>query len=142
MKKLFAATLVAMSLVGCASVPQGDPKQDAAAKTFTIAPDKAALYIYRNETMGAAISMDVTLDGAAIGTTGAHTYLYKEVTPGKHTIVSQGQDKLDIDAAPGTLTFVWQEVKMGMMAAGSKLHLVDATEGKKGVGETSLAATK
>ena len=142
MKKLFAATLVAMSLVGCASVPKGDPAQDAAAKQFTVAPDKAAVYIYRNETMGAAISMDVALDGAVIGTTGSHTYLYKQVAPGKHTIVSQGEDKLDIDAAPGTIVFVWQEVKMGMMSAGSKLHLVDAAEGRKGVGESSLAATK
>ena len=75
-------------------------------------------------------------------TTGANTYLYKEVTPGKHTIMSQGQDKVDIDAAPGSLTFVWQEVKMGMLSGGSKLHVVDAAQGKKGVSETSLAATK
>jgi hypothetical protein len=142
MNRLIAATLVAMSLVGCASVPQGDPQQDAAAKRFIVAPDKAAVYVYRNETMGAAIAMDVALDGSVIGTTGAHTYLYKEVTPGKHTVMSQGQDKVDFDAAPGTLTFVWQEVKMGMMAAGSKLHIVDAAEGKKGVADSSLAATK
>jgi hypothetical protein len=142
MKKLFAVALVAASLVGCASVPMGDAKQDAALKTFTVAPDKAGVYIYRNETMGAAIKMDVAVDGTPIGQTAANTYLYKEVTPGKHTITSQGSDKLDIDAAPGTLTFVWQEVKMGMMSAGSKLHLVDAAQGKKGVGETALAATK
>jgi hypothetical protein len=142
MKKLILAAAVAVSLVGCASVPKGDPKQDAAAKSFAIAPDKAAVYVYRNEMMGAAISMDVAIDGTVIGTTGANTYLYKEVTPGKHTIMSQGQDKVDIDAAPGSLTFVWQEVKMGMMAAGSKLHVVDAAQGKKGVGETSLAATR
>lgn len=142
MKKMFAVALVAASLVGCASVPMGDAKQDAALKTFTVAPDKAGIYVYRNETMGAAISMDVALDGTPLGQTAANTYLYKEVAPGKHTVTSQGQDKLDVDAAPGTLTFIWQEVKMGMMTAGSKLHLVDATQGKKGVNETKLAVTK
>ena len=142
MKKLFAAVLVAASLVGCASVPMGDAKQDAALKTFTVAPDKAGIYVYRNETMGAALKMDVSLDGALIGQTAANTYLYKEVAPGKHSIVSQGADKLDVDAAPGTLTFIWQEVKMGMLSGGSKLHLVDAAQGKKGVAETSLAVTK
>jgi hypothetical protein len=142
MKKLIAVALVAASLVGCASVPMGDAKQDAALKTFTVAPDKAGVYIYRNETMGAAIKMDVAVDGTQIGQTAANTYLYKEVPPGRHTITSQGNEKLDIEARPGTLTFVWQEVKMGMMAAGSKLHLVDAAQGKKGVGETALAATK
>ena len=142
MKKLFAVALVAASLVGCASVPMGDAKQDAALKTFTVAPDKAGIFVYRNETMGAAIKMDVALDGAPIGQTAANTYLYKEVAPGKHTVTSQGEDKLEVNAAPGTLTFIWQEVRMGMMAAGSKLHLVDATQGKKGVNETQLAVTK
>ena len=142
MKQLFAAMLVAASLVGCASVPKGDAKQDAALKTFNVAPDKAGIYVYRNEMMGAAIAMDVKVDGATVGQTGANTYLYKEVTPGKHTVTSQGEDKLDVDVAPGTLAFVWQEVKMGMMSAGSKLHLVDAAQGKKGVAETSLAASK
>src|SRR4051812_22648071 len=120
MKQLFAAMLVAASLVGCASVPKGDATQDAALKTFTVAPDKAGIYVYRNEMMGAAIAMDVAIDGTAVGKTGANTYLYKEVAPGKHTVTSQGEDKLDVDVAPGVLVFVWQEVKMGMMAAGSK----------------------
>ena len=92
--------------------------------------------------MGAAIAMDVAIDGTTVGQTGANTYLYKEVTPGKHTVKSQNEDKLDVDVAPGTVAFVWQEVKMGMMSAGSKLHLVDAAQGKKGVAETALAASK
>ena len=48
----------------------------------------------------------------------------------------------EVDAQPGNTYYIWQEVKMGMMSAGSKLHVVDAAQGKKGVGETSLAATK
>ena len=39
----------------------------------------------------------------------------------------------------GTLTYIWQEVKMGMWAAASKLHLVSPEQGQKGVRESKLA---
>lgn len=143
MKKLLALSVVALSLVGCASVNMGDAKQDASAKTFAVAPDKAGVYVYRNESMGAAVRMDVEVDGKPIGQTAANTYLFKELTPGKHTIVSKAEntDTLEIEAKPGTLYYVWQEVKMGILYARNKLHLVNEPEGKKGVTETKLAKT-
>ena len=52
MKKILFAAVIASSLVGCASVPMGDAKQDAALKTFSAPADKAGVYIYRNESMG------------------------------------------------------------------------------------------
>jgi len=144
MKRMFVAAVLASSLVGCASVPMGDAKQDAALKTFSVPADKAGVYIYRNESMGAAVKMDVEVDGKAIGQTAANTYLYKEVAPGKHTVSSKAEntDTIEIDAKPGTLTYVWQEVKMGLMYARTKLNLVGEAEGKKGVLETKLAETK
>lgn len=144
MKKIFIAAVLASSLVGCASVPMGDEKQDAALKTFSVPADKAGVYIYRNESMGAAVKMDVEVDGQVIGQTAANTYLYKEITPGKHTISSKAENThtIEIDAKPGTLTYVWQEVKMGILYARTKLNLVDEEEGKEGVLETTLAASK
>jgi hypothetical protein len=144
MKGMFVTAVLAAILAGCASVPMGDAKQDAALKTFTVPADKAGLYIYRNESMGAAIKMDVEVDGKAIGQTAANTYLYKEVAPGKHLITSKAEntDSIEIEAKPGTLNYVWQEVKMGLMYARTKLNLVDEAEGKKGVLETKLAETK
>ncbi|MEI8210277.1 MAG: DUF2846 domain-containing protein [Methylococcales bacterium] len=136
--------IFAAFLSGCATVNMGDAKQDAALKTFTVAPDKAGVFIYRNESIGAAIKMDVTLDGVPIGQTAAKTYLYKEIVPGKHTIVSKAENDsaLDIDAKPGALVYIWQEVKMGLLYARTKLNLVDEVEGKKGVNETKLAETR
>lgn len=144
MKKMFIAAVLASSLAGCASVPMGDAKQDATLKTFSVPTDKAGVYIYRNESMGAAVKMDVELDGKPIGQTAANTYLYKEVAPGKHLITSKAEntDTLEIDAKPGSLNYVWQEVKMGIMYARTKLNLMGEAEGKKGVLETKLAETK
>jgi len=143
MKLFCVPLLIALAISGCASVPMGDPKQDAALKSFSIAQDKAGIYVYRNESIGAAVRMDVSVDGQPIGQTAAKTYLYKEVTPGKHTVSSTAEntDTLEVDAKPGTLTFIWQEVKMGLLYARNKLHIVSAEEGKKGVQETALAVS-
>ena len=140
MKKLIAVAAVAIALAGCASVPMGDAKMDAQAKTFVAPQDKTGLYIYRNESMGAVAKMTVAIDGQTVGQTAAKTFIYKEVPPGKHVITSSAEntDTLEMDAKPGTLAFIWQEVKMGILSARSKLHLVTAEEGKRGVGETKL----
>lgn len=144
MRKLFSAILVTLAVSGCASVPMGDPKQDAALKTFKIAPNKAGIYIYRNESFGAAVKMDVAIDGRPLGQTAAKTYLFKEVAPGKHTVSSSAEntDTMEIFVEPGTLAYIWQEVKMGFMYARNKLHIVSESDGMKGVQETSLAAAQ
>ena len=144
MKIFITAFALVLSLAGCASVNMGDAKQDAALKTFAVKNDKAGIYIFRNESMGAAIKMNVELDGQVIGQTAANTYLYKEIAPGKHTVISRAENdsSIEVDAKPGTLLYVWQEVKTGLMGARSKLQLVDPAQGQKGVLETKLAETK
>lgn len=144
MRKLLFAFAVISSLAGCATVPMGSAEQDATLKKFTPPADKAGLYIYRNESMGSAVTMHVLLDNTPIGDTAAKTYLYKEIAPGKHVITSlaENTDTLEIDAKAGTAIYVWQEVKMGAFSARTKLHLVDEATGQKGVSESKLAETK
>lgn len=136
--------ILVLSLVGCASVPMGDPKKEAESKTFSAKPETAGVYIYRNESFGAAIRMDVLVDGKPLGKTAAKTYYFTDVTPGHHTItsISENSDSLAIEAEAGNLYYVWQEVKMGVLYARTKLHLVHETEGKKGVLESNLAASQ
>jgi len=138
---LLAALLIATSVMsGCVSVPMATPEQDANAKTFRIQPGKSNIYVYRNESMGGAVKMEVDVDGKQVGTTAAKTYLVVTVNPGKHTLVShaEGENNLVVDTEPGKNHFVWQEVKMGVLYAGSRLQLVDEQTGKAGVGECKL----
>jgi len=143
--KHFAAVLaVAASLVGCASVPMGDPQQDAALKAFAVAPDRAGIFVYRNEAAAVAATMDVYLDGAPLGQTAPKTYLYRQVAPGRHSITSRAEntDTLDVEVEAGALAFVWQEVTWGMFSPRNKLHLMNEAQGRKGVLETRLADSK
>ena len=45
MKTFIVALAVGASLVACASVPMGSAQQDATLKEFTVAADKAGLFI-------------------------------------------------------------------------------------------------
>ena len=137
-KSLLTGVLLSAALfvAGCASVPMATPQADASAKEFTVpANGMSNLYIYRNETMGAAIKMPLLVDGMSVGDTGAHTFVLKQVAPGKHTVVSKTENDatIDLDVSAGQNYFVWQEVKMGAFAARSALHQVDEVKGQQAV---------
>lgn len=130
----------ALLLSGCASVPKASPEQDQAAKQFQVPADKARIYVYRNESLGAAVGMPVSLNGAVMGKTAAKTYFAWDIAPGSHSLTSHTENDatLTVDAKPGQAYFVWQEVKMGFASARSALHLVDAAKGQAGVQECEL----
>lgn len=142
MRLLIAAlALLSALLGGCAAVPMASVEADTTAKQFQPKPGMASIYLYRNETFGAAIAMTVSLNGKVMGRTGANTYFLWEVPPGKYEIVSHTENvaKITIDARPNRNHFVWQEVKMGMWSAGSHLVEVGEEQGRKGVLECTRA---
>jgi hypothetical protein len=97
--------------------------------------------VFRNETMGAAIKMTVLLDGKLLGDTASKTYLYTDLEPGNHKLISKTENDsvLDFNAVAGKIYYVWQEVKMGLFAARSNLQIVDEKTGQAGVVESKLA---
>lgn len=132
--------IAAILATGCASVQMASEEKDIAAKTFAVNQGKANIYVYRNETMGAAVKMPVALNGKLVGDTAAKTYMKLEVPPGEHTLLSKTENDamVRVNAAAGKNYFVWQEVKMGMFAARSALQLVDEATGKAAVNECKL----
>jgi hypothetical protein len=86
------------------------PEQDTAAKSFATKPGKANIYVYRNETMGAAIKMPVALNGKLVGDTASKTYLLLEVPPGKHAITSKTENdsSVTVNAVAGRNYFLWR----------------------------------
>ncbi|EAS43058.1 DUF2846 domain-containing protein [Photobacterium profundum] len=142
-KQLLMAGGLALFMTGCASVPMADSSKDAELKGFEAPSDVAGVYIYRNETLGAAITMDVDVNDKPLGSTAANTYLYTELPEGKHVIKSEAENTstLEVDVANGRIYYIWQEVKMGIMSARSKLQQVDEVAGQNGVNESKLAVS-
>jgi hypothetical protein len=132
---------VAFGISACASVPMAPADFDKAAKAFAPPPrDRAHVYVYRNESIGAAVKMDLKLDGQPAGTLVAKTFTLLPVRPGQHKLTSDAENtsELVLAARPGEITFVWQEVKMGVFFARNKLQLVTPQEGAAGVRECNL----
>lgn len=135
-----AAGAVLLGLGGCASVKQAPAGEDASAKRFEAPAGLSRIYIYRNEFLGTLVGLDLSVDGQVAGTTKGKTFVIADVPPGEHEIVSKGENthQLRISTQIGQPSFVWQEVKMGLLSAGSRLHAVDAATGRAGVNESSL----
>lgn len=141
MIRLGMAALAASMLAACASVPMASQDADARAKAF-VAPSsgEANLYIYRDQTVGSAIKMPLLLDNASIGDTGPHTYAFRQVGPGSHTVTSKAEKdaSLQFTAEPGKTYYVHQQVKMGVWAARTGLELVDEATGQQAVKDCKL----
>jgi hypothetical protein len=138
-----AAIVIACLVSGCASVNKAGRDASTQAKTFAPITDKAVVYIYRDEILGAAIKLHVSVDGVAVGDTGPKSFLQLALPPGPHTITSRGEEtsSLSLDTQVGQTYYVWQEVKMGMWSANSMLHKVDTAKGQDGVRKCDLLQT-
>jgi len=134
-------TIMGLVLASCASVPMASIDADRQAKQFKIPESMSRIYIYRNENIGGAVPMTVSLDGKTLGQTGPKTYFMVEVKPGEHTINSYTENvaTLQLNAKVGHAHYVWQEVKMGLWTARSALQEVDEKEGQKAVLECKRA---
>jgi Protein of unknown function (DUF2846) len=135
----FALALMLAFLYGCASVNKAPAAADAEAKLFKPNPSASQVYLYRNETLGSALSMPVTVNGKLAGTTGPNSFFKFTLPAGSHTFTSQGDTStLNLRTELGKTYYIWQEVKMGMLSGGSKLQTVSDDVGRKGVLECSL----
>jgi hypothetical protein len=135
-----AIALLGLALSACATVPMASPDEDKRIKSLVPPNDAGLVYLYRNESFGGGVHMDVTMDGWPSGQTGPNTFMVWQVVPGTHVIVSKAENDstIGIDVRAGQRYFVWQEVKMGALYARSKLQLVSEREGMKGVNECQL----
>jgi hypothetical protein len=123
-------------MTGCASINKAPASVDAESKLFKPNASTSQVYVYRNETLGAALSMPVTVDGKLAGNTGPNSFFKFDLPAGAHKFTSQGtESELAVTTEVGKLYYIWQEVKMGMMSGGSKLQLVVEEVGKKAVAE-------
>lgn len=115
--------LASLSAAGCATVPMATAADDARMKQWQPMPQNSVIYLYRNEFFGAAVHMEVDLDGRRAGSTVANSYMVWEVPAGHHVLVSHAENDavLELDTLPGQRYFVWQQVRMGILMARSQL---------------------
>lgn len=137
---VWAVPGAALWLSGCAFVHKASEAEDAQAKAFTTRPGKGALYIYRSELLGAALGLEVVVNGVSVGDTSGQSFFRLDLNPGQYNIESRGDNtaSLTVTVQAGRATYVWQEFKVGIVRGRTELHLVDEGTGRAGVQKSGL----
>ena len=81
MKKiiLLLSLIGSLAITGCSTIPMASTEKDNHAKTYATQSGRSNIYIYRNEMLGAAIQIPVTVNGVPLGKTAAKTYFALDV---------------------------------------------------------------
>ena len=132
---LLSAFALTITATGCASVPLTSPELDEEAKAFRPVQGMSAIYLFRDENLGGAAPITISLDDQVAGQTAAWTYLRWVVPPGRHRLASYADNiaLLEIVTEPGELYFVRHDIKLGLSHPRAELRVVDAERGRRGV---------
>lgn len=143
-KKIALAIFTLSLLAGCASVPmETKDKSDMAKKFSPPASDKAGVYVFRSGGFGGALTKDIWIDNVCLGSSAPNVFFYQEVNGNaEHEIATASEfspNSLMLKTESGKTYFVRQYIKMGVLAGGADLELVDTAKGKAEVSQLDLA---
>jgi hypothetical protein len=130
---------------GCASIPLATSTDDAVAKTFSVPPGKASIYVVRDGgyMSGAWQLFRVRLDGLDHGALSDGTYFVFTVDPGIHGVVAGGnenQEAVRLEVAPNRAYFIAIRSHIGMSNARVGVTQLSDEEGRAAVMRARLAA--
>lgn len=133
--------LICLSLIftGCAStLPTLEGmRQDTADFQLPKLPDdnKAMVYVVRPSSLGWLVRFNVFVDNkqpeSEVGYTRGGEYIFFEVEPGEHQILSNAENwaEINISAKAGDILFINQEPAMGVVMARNTLSHLQTVEG-------------
>ncbi len=126
--------------------------EGAQAESFTPLPDRAAIYIYRNEYLGKNQLLPVVVNGMSVGSLLGYQYLRLDAKAGTYTFDSNSPKKfsLTLTVEAGKNYFIWQEAKLApygfrpfetqIYKYRTLFHKLDEDAGIKGMKECKLAS--
>lgn len=144
MKKIYAIKVgfLAFSLAllfGCATLPTPEKmRADVSEYQLPKLPEagKAIVYIVRPSFGGFAVRFNVFVDDkepeSEMGYTRGGQYIYFNLIPGDHEILSKAENwaEINVSAKEGDIIFIQQNVSFGMMMARNKVFQLKDDEGK------------
>ena len=147
MKKLLALLPIIFA-VSCATVPT-PAKMKAEIATYTLPAQATSkntiVYVVRPSQLGALIRFNAFLDDKnkdsnEMGYNRGKNFIYFSVTPGRHKIFSKAENtaEIEINAEAGKEIFIKQNPTWGFIMARNNLELIDETEGKYHVKNSSI----
>lgn len=132
---------------GCASLPPPEKmRAEIASYQLPKLPEagKAIVYVVRPSSFGGLIRFNVFVDGqepeSEMGYTRSSQYIYFNLTPGQHKILSKAETwaETHVSAREGDIIFIQQEPTMGLVMARNSLFKLPQDEGTYRVKNLSL----
>ncbi|HSD36690.1 MAG TPA: DUF2846 domain-containing protein [Rhodocyclaceae bacterium] len=137
--RTFLAVTVIALVTGCASVPTPDEmKSQVAGFALPKLPEsgKAIVYVVRPSGVGPLIRFNVFVDdqedASEMGYTRGSQYIYFNLKPGKHKILSKAENwaEAEVDAKAGDIIFIQQDASMGFLMARNSVMSIPDYQGK------------
>lgn len=147
-RAVLAVAFVAIAaLAGCASVPKQEVMQ-AETASFQLpklpSPDRAMVYVVRPAGLGGAIRFNVFVDDkeptSEMGYTRSSQYIYFDIAPGNHTILSKAENwaEMPVVANAGDVIYIEQTPSLGFIMARNSIARIDELPGRYHVKKLSL----
>jgi hypothetical protein len=140
--------IVAMlAATGCATLPKPEEmKADVSNYSLPKLPEpgKAIVYVVRPSSLGTLIRFNVFVDDkeavSEMGYTRGSEYIYFNLTPGEHQILSKAENwaSVNVVAKAGDVVFIHQEPNLGFFMARNELRIPEDYEGKYHVKHLTL----
>ena len=123
-------TGIMLVLAGCQQLPL--TPEDIQARKFESVPDKAVIYLLRDNPDFSEIEAAISLDGELSFRTYPGTYYRWEVAPGMHRIQSFGGDtgQIRVQAERGKVYFVQQRVAGMRLAPESTFEPISESQAR------------
>lgn len=103
------ALLLFLLLTACGSVPMAPTADDAAGKSFSAPPaGSAALYVYRDDTIGGLRTVDISAGQRMLGTLAWRTWLRVDLQPGTYDVRCKFENttSLPVTLTPGETRYL------------------------------------
>ncbi|MBU0700386.1 DUF2846 domain-containing protein [bacterium] len=120
------------TLSGCATLPSPEAmKADISGYELPKMPEagKAIVYVVRPSFVGTLIKFGVFVDDKEVSSEMGYTkgvqYIYFNLLPGEHQILSKAENwaSINVIAKAGDILFIQQEPKMGVLIARNELRV-------------------
>lgn len=120
-----------LSLPGCVAAIMLSLEPDQRAAFFLVPGDKAAIYIYHDDTVDNATAPVVHIDGEALGEPAGAGFWYRYVEPGRHMVAlaDAETDGIVLEVEAGRVYFVGEDIDCAARAQ-PYLHSVKEAAGR------------
>ena len=141
---VFTSIVVISILTGCASSRFASQEQSSKARSFSVEPGMANIYLYKTEADEGARGQ-ISVNDKLVGKLESGTFYQLVVSPDKYEISVVGEDTsvVQIVAEAGKNYFIWQDVFIGTAFGGRatinyELKAVSDEIGKQRITESKM----